>query len=487
MHRLRTQINWYSVFTYAIPLIIALSIILILKIPITGVVVVLTLLTLIALIIVRFNLQIAYLKILVFFLPLSIEIPFLSSFMILIPTEPMIALALMVFIIDILTSKLFEKIQIFKEFIWFLPLIAAFIISIIFSEFPSISVKFALVNIAYIIVFYFYIFKLSVKNPQLFIQLILIYCLGVILVAFWALYQFWKWEWNPVVVRGIFYPFYKDNTIFGAATALLASFWLSFTFVERNNLSRIFPAFIGLLFVGLVILSTSRASFLSLLVFFTIITILLLRVKRKFTVTTIIIFLFLVFIYRTPIVERMKQINSVSYDSHADIKERMSSVGNITTDVSNIERLNRWISAWRMFKERPFAGFGPGTYQFVYVPYQDDRFKTRLTVSNPWDIPENSGGTAHSEYLLVMSEMGVLGIFGWLLLIGRWFHIAFSPLLKKPRQIYVIIAFSSMSTYLFHALFNNFLNTDKLAFLFWGMAAWLTINYYYGEKKLPAS
>lgn len=487
MHRQRTQSNSYSVVTYAIPFIIALSIILILKIPITGAVAVLTLLTLIALLIVRFNLQAAYLKILVFFLPLSVELPFFSSIMMLIPTEPMIALALMVFVIDILTSKLPEKIQLFKEFIWFVPLIAAFIISIIFSEFPSISVKFALVNFAYIVVFYFYIFKLSEKNPQLFIQLILIYCLGVLLVAFWAVYQFWKWEWNPVVVRGIFYPFYKDNTIFGAATALLASFWLSYTLVERNKLSRIIPVLIGLLFVGLVIFSTSRASILSILVFFAIITILLLRVKRKYTVTTIIILLFFAFIYRTPIIERMKQINSVSYDSHADIKERMSSVGNITTDVSNIERLNRWISAWRMFKERPYVGFGPGTYQFVYLPFQDDRFKTRLTVSNPWDIPEGSGGTAHSEYLLVMSEMGILGIFGWLLLIVRWIHIAFSQLLNQPRRIYIIIAFSSMSTYLFHALFNNFLNTDKLAFLFWGMAAWLTINYYYGEKKIPAS
>jgi len=211
MHRQRTQSNSYSVVTYAIPFIIALSIILILKIPITGAVAVLTLLTLIALLIVRFNLQAAYLKILVFFLPLSVELPFFSSIMMLIPTEPMIALALMVFVIDILTSKLPEKIQLFKEFIWFVPLIAAFIISIIFSEFPSISVKFALVNFAYIVVFYFYIFKLSEKNPQLFIQLILIYCLGVLLVVFLGCISILEMGMEPCCSKGDFLSFLQGQ------------------------------------------------------------------------------------------------------------------------------------------------------------------------------------------------------------------------------------------------------------------------------------
>jgi len=39
------------------------------------------------------------------------------------------------------------------------------------------------------------------------------------------------------------------------------------------------------------------------------------------------------------------------------------------------------------------------------------------------------------------------------------------------------MAFPALSTYLFHALFNNFLTTDKFAFLCWGTAAWLVAGY----------
>jgi O-antigen ligase len=140
-----------------------------------------------------------------------------------------------------------------------------------------------------------------------------------------------------------------------------------------------------------------------------------------------------------------------------------------------------------MFREKPLTGFGPGTYQFTYIPYQDPVFYNRLTVTNPWRIPENSGGTAHSEYLLALSEMGILGLLGWLLLLGRWIFMAFNKHNKGTQRIIMIMTFSALSTYIFHSFFNNFLNIDKFAFLFWAMAAWLTLNYNlaHGKQLLP--
>jgi O-antigen ligase len=104
-------------------------------------------------------------------------------------------------------------------------------------------------------------------------------------------------------------------------------------------------------------------------------------------------------------------------------------------------------------------------------------------VTNPYDVPENSGGTAHSEYLLAMSEMGLAGLIGWLVLIGRWSYIAFRHPRTHPGRKQILIAFAALSTYLFHAFFNNFLNTDKFAFLFWGMAVWLTIHYNTNDER----
>jgi putative inorganic carbon (hco3(-)) transporter len=141
------------------------------------------------------------------------------------------------------------------------------------------------------------------------------------------------------------------------------------------------------------------------------------------------------------------------------------------------------VSSIRMFKNKPLTGFGPGTYQFTYIPYQDESLKNRLTVTNPWDIPENSGGTAHSEYLLAMSEMGILGIMAWLILLSRWIYISFNLNVLPMYRKNIVAAFVALSTYMFHGVFNNFLNTDKVAFLFWATAAWLTVNYHLSNEQ----
>ncbi len=167
----------------------------------------------------------------------------------------------------------------------------------------------------------------------------------------------------------------------------------------------------------------------------------------------------------------------MSHDNRYNYVEQIESSGNITSDVSNIERLNRWNAGLTMFTEKPIFGFGPGTYQFKYIPYQKKEFMNRLTVFDAWHIPENSGGTAHSEYILNISEMGILGIFSFLLIIGRITWISFQKSENKVHKNYLIIAFAVLSTYLFHACFNNFLNTDKFAFLFWGLCAWIAALY----------
>jgi O-antigen ligase len=135
--------------------------------------------------------------------------------------------------------------------------------------------------------------------------------------------------------------------------------------------------------------------------------------------------------------------------------------------------MNRWIAGLEMFAEKPWTGFGPGTYQFKYIPYQKPEFMSRLTVRYPWHIPENSGGTAHSEYILAISEMGIFGILALLFIFIYLIWIAFAKARFHPQRETIIVAFCVLATYLFHALFNNFLNTDKFAFLFWGSAAWI--------------
>jgi len=441
-----------------------------------------------AYIISRFQWQVPFIKILAFSLPFSLELQIFEGSMLRVPGEPLIVLAAAVFLFKFISEWRLKRVKLFKEWVWVLPFMAAYAFTIPFSGLLFVSLKFAMVNYVYIVVFYFFLSILFSENPKLFPQMLLLFGAGMLLVTFWSVFRLWQWEWNPVVVRGIFRPFYKDHTIFGASAALLSAFWFSYAVFSKEKLSRFLSLGAGITFLGIVLFSASRGAFMSIAFFSGLLLLVLVGARLKHLVIIGLALLIIVLIFREPIQTRLQRIEAVSYDSEAGLIDRTVSTGNVTTDVSNIERLNRWVSAWRMFRERPLTGFGPGTYQFEYIPYQEPSLMNRLTVTSPWDIPEGSGGTAHSEYLLAMSEMGVFGILGLLVILGRWLVIAFKKSRGHHRRPWIMVAFLALSTYIFHAFFNNFLTTDKFAFLFWATAAWLISNYHTKNEEdvLPA-
>ncbi len=415
---------------------------------------------------------------LAFLLPFSVEVPLVFGAMLRVPTEPLIAIAALLLLADAFRSRAkLSDIFFKKEFIWITPLLLAFLVSIPFSEMVVVSLKFATVNVLYLLVFFVLMMRLSERQPHLFPRMLLFYGMGMLVVMLWGVYQYWQYGWNPVVMRGVFQPFYNDHTIFGASAALLAAFWLGMVRTRRPKMMKIMYLLMGLAFLGLVLFSTSRAAFLSL--FFCLFAALLLKLQlkpRHITALLVLVVLAGIFLHQ-PLINRLQRLEVSSSDHDAGLPERTLSAANISTDVSNLERMNRWLSAWRMFKEKPFTGFGPGTYQFIYIPYQDPALMNRLTVTDPFNVPEGSGGTAHNEYLLAMSEMGIMGLLGWLVLVGRWVFVAFSTRKTHPHRMEIAVAFAALSTYLFHAMFNNFLTTDKFAFLFWGTAAWMIASY----------
>ncbi len=439
-----------------------------------------------AYLIVRFRWETIMMKALAFMLPFSVELPFIAESMLRVPTEPFIALAAMVLVLHLMRNRAVWIRHPIKEFLWAVPLILIFAITTVFSPMRLVSVKFAFVNIIYLSVFYFLLILLSKESPRLFPRMLFLYGLGFLLVTAWSFYQFWQWEWNPLVVRGIFQPFYKDHTLFGASAAVLAAFWATGSALEKSARWKLLSwTLAGFFFAG-VLLSGSRAALLSLFVAGGVWLLFFFKPQARHVLLFSIVLLIAGWTVRGYLTERIQQTDALSYDREAGIVDRTRSVGNISTDVSNLERLNRWTAALRMFKEKPLTGFGPGTYQFQYITYQDPALMNRLSVTNPWNVPEGSGGTAHSEYLLSLSEMGVFGLLSWLLLMGRWTWLYVNRWRSHPNRQYMMVAFIALTTYFFHALVNNFLTTDKFAFLFWGTAAWLVANYHassFPEKK----
>jgi O-antigen ligase len=182
-----------------------------------------------------------------------------------------------------------------------------------------------------------------------------------------------------------------------------------------------------------------------------------------------------------------------SYAENVGLSGSIRSMVNLNNDSSNKERLNRWKCAYRMTRDRPWGGFGPGTFQFEYPRYQVKEQRTYMSVDGPlkdweitkaWSISDRvfiranpqihrvSGGTAHSEYLLTASESGVivlllqLALFAVALVIGfRCLSAATAP---SGLLLYAVLA---LLAYTVHGLFNNYLDDCKIAFLVHGTLA----------------
>ena len=173
------------------------------------------------------------------------------------------------------------------------------------------------------------------------------------------------------------------------------------------------------------------------------------------------------------------QKNSV--ESSSNLVEHVYSISNITSDASNLERINRWNCAIRMFREKPFLGFGPGTYMFNYAPYQLNTNRTIIS-TNAGDL-----GNAHSEYLSALSESGIPGLITFLLIIITVLYTAiytYKRLNDKRLKSLILAATTGLATYYIHGFLNNFLDTDKLSVPFWGFTAMIVALDLYSRDKL---
>ena len=336
-----------------------------------------------------------------------------------------------------------------------------FVPGIIASELPQTSVKFFALNALFVTAFYYGGLLLAARGNAFPWTAFLT---GLVPVGLWGLYQFSRYNFNPITISGIFKPFFYSHTMFGAVAAFMAAVALSKARTQRWWL---LAALVATVAVGF---STSRAALWSLVFMGGLFALSALPKALRVAVPALAVAGFFGLGGWVKLDEAFTYNSYESHDPQASLVEQSMSVTNVQSDASNIERLNRWTSALAMFNERPFTGFGPGTYQFTYIPFQDKRLENRLTVTNPNSPPPGSGGSAHSELLLQLSENGIWSPLIFLLMWVRWFYFGW---FNRPNLAAVLPVFFGLSTYFFHMQFNNFLNQSVFAFLFWGAAAYL--------------
>ena len=164
----------------------------------------------------------------------------------------------------------------------------------------------------------------------------------------------------------------------------------------------------------------------------------------------------------------MRLSKNKSEHTTEEFGKRLESAANVSTDASNLERINRWTAAYNMAVERPVLGFGPGTYAMEYAPYQNPENYTIISTNF------GTMGNAHSEYLGPMAEMGFPGLIIMFLLVGILFYKGITLYIRYPNGEYKTILLAlilALVTYFVHGFLNNYLDTDKAAVPIWGAIA----------------
>jgi O-antigen ligase len=227
------------------------------------------------------------------------------------------------------------------------------------------------------------------------------------------------------------------------------------------------------------VLSYSRAAWISLAFAVGVLFIVLFRIKFKWILFVSVILGFIFYLFSFQILDRLEKNRQ---GPSANFVEHLRSISNISTDNSNLERINRWQSALRMFEDRPVFGYGPGTYQFEYAPFQRAKEKTMIST--------NAGdkGNAHSEYIGPLAEQGLPGMLLVLAVVGTFIVVAMRVYRHSAEPEVRMLSLSlmlSLLTYFMHGTMNNFLDTDKASVPVWGFMAAIVALDLYAAKRNP--
>lgn len=405
--------------------------------------------------------------------PLSINLQELevTSLGLYMPTEPLLLGALILFLFRFFNGwpvdkRLFShpiSITIGCMMVWMA-------ITTVTSYDPLVSLKFMTSRAWFIVSFFFFIGHLMLQKPEYRERMVMLLLFPLCIVVVYTVIRHAGYDFSKHAGHWMMKPFFKDHTSYGAVLAMMFPPAIALlSKKDRPALSKLVLAVATVIIAIGLVLSFTRAAWVSLAGAGALFIAMKIGIKLKTlaSISVLIVMAALVNFESLMIdLQRNKQ------DSSDNLTEHVQSISNVSSDDSNLERLNRWSCAVSLFKERPIVGWGPGTYQFVYAPFQKSELKTGISTNNA------DGGNAHSEYLGPLAEQGVLGVL-WVLLLILWASVVgfrlWNNLEKKDERNLAASIYLGLMTYFIHGVLNNYLDTDKASAPFWGFLALLVV------------
>lgn len=328
-----------------------------------------------------------------------------------------------------------------------------------------ISIKYFVAKIWFILPMFF-ISNAFFQNKKNIPKFLFLFIVGISVVCIYNVVHLSFYGFADRESHYTMQPFFKDHTVLSSVVALALPVLVSLLMIPNKIKIMKVVLWIFLIFCTICFIVTySRGAWLSLIP--AILFPLLIKWGFQFKHLLLLLVVGGIFIFANfdDLVFSLEQNKVASSD---DFSSNIESISNISTDDSNLERINRWACAIEMWKVKPHFGWGPGTYMFEYAPFQYSYNYTSLSTNN------GEVGNAHSEYLGALAESGWPGFLIFVLLVLAILKTAFVIFKRNfvsQDRIIAMGVICGLISYFIHGLLNNYLDTDKASVVFWSYAA----------------
>lgn len=409
----------------------------------------------------------------VFATPLSVNLEQLElgGIGIAVPTEPFMVVLTLLFLLKLALER-----GVVDQGVWRHPVTIALLaqlawmaVCVVPSSMPLVSFKYLLARLWFLCTMYFMATRLF-RDPRNMHRFFWCYLAGLAIVVGYTLVQHARYGFEEDPAHWVMSPFFKDHTSYGAIIAFFLPFTIAaISLPGYSRTRRGMAVFVLMLLAAGLLFSYTRAAWVGTVGALGIFLVMRFRIPAWAVGIFALVAGSIALANMDRITIAMGRNKSESND---DLAKHVSSISNIRSDASNLERINRWNSALRMFEERPVTGWGPGTYMFQYAPFQAARDRTIISTNF------GLNGNSHSEYLGPLAEQGLPGMLLVLVVVGSisWTAVRlWSKLPDGTDRRLVGAAFLGLVTYIVHGVLNNYLDLDKASVPFWGFTAMIVV------------
>jgi O-antigen ligase len=342
-------------------------------------------------------------------------------------------------------------------------------IAVVTSTDLFVSLKFLLAKTWYLLAFIaFPIFML--KNELLLKRASVLLLISMLLSMLVALVRQLGYNWSFEKVNDALQPFFHNHIDYSALLVFMVPLQIAITQLNKSTWLKTIIICLLIITIAALYLSYSRGSWIALIA--GVFAYWLLQ-KR------VLLFSFLLFIsFSVASVFWLRNNDRfLNYSNdykttifHTNFKEHLIATYKLK-DLSNAERIYRWVAGVRMVPDNWKTGTGPTTFYEQYKGYTVPAFKTYVS-----DNREHS--TIHNYFLLVLTEQGITGLLLFVSLLAFIFWYVQKIYHRASQKFWKVVTATVASIMVMQCVVNflsDMIETDKVGSVFYLSIAVLVI------------